>query len=264
MNHFTKLWLLLQAFTPLNWTCLLYSDDTFYQYITSLCKPDYRQVYRSHSYPVGIRLLRTPWGHAIVSVLSRCPYMKEGTWKKKFTDSWWIDVKTQTEFLNFVPLRKFFLPPGHSKQTSFLSKPKSVLKFTSFHPIFICFYTVLKSTVLKREMRVEPSGIKRKHQLRLTGLPLTRALEEFFSVCWNLSFRGRQSTVSMVFSRALRRFPRCWMKGENVKEWFRMTTAFLIISLRWRITFLKQRGLCELSEIAETLFIVYVKAFRLF
>ena len=184
--------------------------------------------------------------------------------EKKFTDSWLIDVKTQTEFLNFVPLRKFFLPPDHSKQTSFLSKPKSVLKFTSFHPIFICFYIVLKSSVLKREMRVEPSGIKRKHQLRLTGLPLTLAFEGFFSVCWNLSFRGRQSTVSMVFSRALRRFPRCWMKGENFKEWFRMTTAFLIISLRWRITFLKQRGLCELSEIAETLFIVCVKAFRLF
>ena len=138
MNHFTKLWLLLQAFTPLNWTSLLYSDDTFYQYITSLCKPDYHQVYRSHGYPVGIRLLRTPWGHAIVSVLSGCLYMKAGTLKKKFTDSWWMDVKTQTEFLNFVPLKKIF-PPDHSKQTSFLFKPKSVLKFTSFHVIFIYF-----------------------------------------------------------------------------------------------------------------------------
>ena len=29
--------------------------------------------------------------------------------------------------------------------------------------------------------------------------PLTRAFEGFFSVCLNLSFRGRQSTVSMVF-----------------------------------------------------------------
>ena len=93
-----------------------------------------------------------------------------------------MDVKTQTEFLNFVPLKKIF-PPDHSKQTSFLSKPKSVLKFTSFHVIFIYFSTVLKSTVLKRKTRVEPSGIRRKHQLRLTGLPLTRALEGFFSVC---------------------------------------------------------------------------------
>ena len=39
-----------------------------------------------------------------------------------------------------------------------------------------------------------------------------------------------------------------------------MTTAFLIISLRWRITLLKQRGICKLSEIAETLSI----GFRLF
>ena len=37
----------------------------------------------------------------------------------------------------------------------------------------------------------------------LQRLPLTRALEGFFSPCWNLSFRGRQSTVSMVFSRTL-------------------------------------------------------------
>ena len=37
-----------------------------------------------------------------------------------------------------------------------------------------------------------------------------------------------------------------------------MTTAFLILFvwLRWRITLLKQRGLCELSEIAEILSIV--------
>ena len=33
----------------------------------------------------------------------------------------------------------------------------------------------------------------------LQRLPLTRAFEGFFSVCLNLSFRGRQSTVSMVF-----------------------------------------------------------------
>ena len=44
---------------------------------------------------------------------------------------------------------------------------------------------------------------------------------------------------------------------------WRMTTAFLIISL-WRITLLKQRGLGEQSEIAETLSIVYVKVLRWF
>ena len=42
------------------------------------------------------------------------------------------------------------------------------------------------------------------------------------------------------------------------------TAAFSIISLRWRITLLKQRGLIELREIAETLSLVYVKVFRLF
>ena len=39
-----------------------------------------------------------------------------------------------------------------------------------------------------------------------------------------------------------------------------MTTAFLIISLSRRITLLKQRGLCELCEIAETLSKVYAQA----
>ena len=41
--------------------------------------------------------------------------------------------------------------------------------------------------------------------MKLQRLPLTRAFEVFFSsVCLNLSFRGRQSTVSMVFhARAL-------------------------------------------------------------
>ena len=38
-----------------------------------------------------------------------------------------------------------------------------------------------------------------------------------------------------------------------------MTTAFLVISLRWRITLLKQRGLCELTEIAETFSIVLIR-----
>ena len=38
-----------------------------------------------------------------------------------------------------------------------------------------------------------------------------------------------------------------------------MTTAFLVISLRWRITLLKQRGLCELTEIAETFSVVLIR-----
>ena len=64
-----------------------------------------------------------------------------------------------------------------------------------------------------------------------------------------------------------RGFLRHWIKGEDLPEKFRMTTVFLIlfISLRWRITLLKQQSLFELREIAEIRSIVdNVKVFRLF
>ena len=51
------------------------------------------------------------------------------------------------------------------------------------------------------------------------------------------------------------------MANTYYKDKFRTTTAFLIILLRWKITLLKQRGPCELCEIPETLWIVYVKVF---
>ena len=88
----------------------------------------------------------------------------------------------------------------------------------------------------------------------------------FFLCGWNLSFRGRQSTVSMVFSRALtEKVPSSLNEGRRLTRIFLVTTAFLIlfIWLRWRITLLKQRGLCELSEIADILSIVNVMVFRL-
>ena len=94
---------------------------------------------------------------------------------------------------------------------------------------------------------------------------LTRALEGFICVCWNLSFRGRQSAVSMaVLTRSNREGSLVAERRAKIYQNHRMTTVFLIISVRWRITLLKQRGLCELSEIAKTLCIVYVKVFRLF
>ena len=43
------------------------------------------------------------------------------------------------------------------------------------------------------------SFVEGRPLLPLLALPLTRAFEGFFSVCLNLSSRGRQSTVSMVF-----------------------------------------------------------------
>ena len=86
-----------------------------------------------------------------------------------------------------------------------------------------------------------------------------------FSLCWNLSFRGCQSTVSMVFSRTLtRRFPhhrrmnltRIISNDDGVFNYF--------IKMKDYIHLLKQRGLCEMSEIAETHSTVYVKVLSLF
>ena len=49
----------------------------------------------------------------------------------------------------------------------------------------------------------------------LTAVTTNTRLWRVFSVCLNLSFRGRQSTVSMVFHALWqRRFPHRWMKGE--------------------------------------------------
>ena len=57
-------------------------------------------------------------------------------------------------------------------------------------------------------------------------------------------------------------------EGSLIAEWrannFDRRRLFKIILLRWRITLLKQQGLCELSEIAETFSIVYTTVFRLF
>ena len=69
------------------------------------------------------------------------------------------------------------------------------------------------------------------------------------------------------FSSALtEKVPSSLNEGRRLTRIFLITTAFLIlfIWLRWRITLLKQRGLCELSEIAEILSIVNVMVFRLF
>ena len=72
----------------------------------------------------------------------------------------------------------------------------------------------------------------------LQRLPLTRSFEGFFSVCLNLIFHGRQSTVSMVFSMRSDR------EGSLIAEWrvnnFERRRLFKIILLRWRITLLKQ------------------------
>ena len=51
--------------------------------------------------------------------------------------------------------------------------------------------------------------------LNITAITTNTHLWRVFSVCLNLSFRGRQSTVSMVFHALWqRRFLHRWMKGE--------------------------------------------------
>ena len=96
---------------------------------------------------------------------------------------------------------------------------------------------------------------------KLQRLPLTRALERFFL---SLSFRGHQSTVSMVFSRALTEKVSSPMnEGRRLTRISNVDGVFNYF-IEMKDYIVKQRGLCELSEIAKTLSIVYVKVFRLF
>ena len=86
-------------------------------------------------------------------------------------------------------------------------------------------------------------------------------------VC-NLSFNGRQSTVSTVFLRThTDNVPSSLNEGRWLTRIISNDDGILNYFIKWRITMLKQRGLCELGEIVETLIclpIVYVKVFRLF
>ena len=94
-----------------------------------------------------------------------------------------------------------------------------------------------------------------------------RPQKGFFFLCWNqFSWRSINCLHSfLMHSDRESSFIAEW-RAKAYKNNLKicMTTGFLIISLWWRITLLKQRGLCELSEIAKTLSIVYVKVFRLF
>ena len=89
-----------------------------------------------------------------------------------------------------------------------------------------------------------------------------------FPLCWNLSFSGRQSTISMVFSRTqTEKVPSSLNEGRWLTRIISNDDGILNYFIKWKITLLEQRGLCELGEIVETLIclpIVYVKVFRLF
>ena len=124
------------------------------------------------------------------------------------------------------------------------------------------WYERLESPVkeeLKRVLKLAPNSF-----FGITAVTTNTRPRWDFSLCWNLSFRRLQSTVSMVFSCALTEK----VPSSSLNELTRIISnddgVFnVIISLRWRITLLKQRGLCEISEIAVTLSTVYVKVLRL-
>ena len=83
---------------------------------------------------------------------------------------------------------------------------------------------------------------------------------------WRVFFRLFKPDFSWASINCFHGFPRA--EGSIIAEWrannFEQQRLFKIILLRWRITLLKQQGLCELSEIAETFSIVYITVFRLF
>ena len=83
-------------------------------------------------------------------------------------------------------------------------------------------------------------------------LPLTRAFEWLFLSVETWVSVDSVNKLFPWFSHALptEKVPSSLNEGRS--------------PIRWRIILLKQRGLCELCEIAETLSIVYVKVFKLF
>ena len=73
-----------------------------------------------------------------------------------------------------------------------------------FHQLKIDYCVPVDENKLDKSLREIKPLEKIKKAIRnvisvLQRLPLTRALEGFFSLCLNLSFRERRSTVSMVF-----------------------------------------------------------------
>ena len=89
-------------------------------------------------------------------------------------------------------------------------------------PLSIEFADGVPQTYHKSTLRVSLSEqiardeVSRKRPT-LERLPLTRALEGFFFLCWNLRFRGRVNQLFPWFSHELwqRRFPHHWMKGKD-------------------------------------------------
>ena len=76
--------------------------------------------------------------------------------------------------------------------------------------------------------------------ISITPVTTNMCLWRVFSVCWNPSFCARQSTVSIIFSRALtEKVPLLLNDGRRLKRIISNDDS-IFISLRWKITLLKQ------------------------
>ena len=82
-----------------------------------------------------------------------------------------------------------------------------------------------------------------------------------FSLCWNLSFRGPQSTVSMSFSRApIEKIPSSLNEGRRLTRIISNDDSLFNYFIKIKDYIVKRTK----SLVAETFSIAYVKVFRLF
>ena len=82
-----------------------------------------------------------------------------------------------------------------------------------------------------------------------------------FSLCWNLSFRGRQSTVSMGFSRApIEKIPSSLNEGRRLTRIISNDDSLFNYFIKIKDYIVKRTR----SLVAETFSIAYVKVVRLF
>ena len=82
-----------------------------------------------------------------------------------------------------------------------------------------------------------------------------------FSLCWNLSFRGPQSTVSMGFSRApIEKIPSSLNEGRRLTRIISNDDSLFNYFIKIKDYIVKRTK----SLVAETFSIAYVKVFRLF
>ena len=164
---------------------------------------------------------------------------------------------------------------GPPKPISF----RSCWKFTVFSRLSLCIWSAYlyhkpqNVKTMKIILRCEQQRILEWYTLTATCKSEFDSMTKFFLTGVTTNTRLWRFFFSCVFVDVNQLFPwfstRSDRKGSLIAEWrannFERQRLFTkLILLRWRITLLKQRGLCELSETAETFSIVYVTVFRLF